>query len=350
MSKLAILPVLIALLFLSGCIGDAPASLPPELLLPVSTRVDTAIVTRGSVAAVSRYIGITRTSSEHLSFGSITDRFCQFYVHIGDSVTEGQLLATLNTENIERDMANQLANISRILQENDLNNQRQCLHIRRLVQEGASSHEIESAELLLEQEKERQALRLSHEEEHLAALKTQLEMMEIRAPYDGVITYIVRLEAGEWVGSFRPVIYISTGNNVFVEYMGSILQHPGRAVRVIGYITSNSYSLQHSPLTAAEQLYYQSHLSATPIRFEIDGNIPPPTGAYVSIDVYTQWEEDALRIPSNALFYVAEHGFHVYRIKSGQLELVVLEIGARTETFTEILSGLYEGDEIFVRP
>jgi len=370
MNKIRILLGFVMLLALSACAGDTVASNPPELLVPISARVDTAVVTRGPVASVSRHVGITRTRSESLSFGSVANRFGSFYVHIGDYVTEGQLLARLDTESIENDIAEQVANIARMRQENALYVQGRILEIDRLAYEYATmtrtaaenldenamatAHtrrfDIMRAELSLELAQERQALSLSHAEERLTELRAALTMTELRTPYNGVVTYLPNIETRQWVRSFAPVVYIATDNHVFVEYMGSALQHPGRAVRIIGHINGEIYNLAHRPLTTAEQLYYQSRASTMPIRFEAYDSPLPPLGAYVSIDVYTQWVPDALRIPSNALFHVPGQGFHAYRMENGQLNLAVLEVGARTETFAEIISGLYEGDEVFVRP
>jgi len=345
----AILLVLFIMLAFSACSGGDDPWAPPELLVPVSARVDTAFVTRGDVAAVSTYVGITRTSSQSLSFEGVAGNFASFYVSIGDNVVQGQILARLNSENLERDIANQEAYIARIQQENTLHSQGMRLEVSRLTREGAPRNDISRAALELDVASERYALRLSHANARLAELNASLAQMEILAPNDGVITYLPQFERGQWVGSFMPVVFISFDDYVFVEYMGNALQQPGRAVRVIGHIHGEVYDLIHSPLTPARQLYYQSRISANPIRFVAqEGSLP--LGAYVSLDVYSQWVPDVLRIPSNALFYVPGQGFHVYKIVAGALTQIALAIGARTETFTEVISGLQEGDEVFVRP
>jgi multidrug efflux pump subunit AcrA (membrane-fusion protein) len=370
MSKLFILPVLAILFFFTSCTTENTLPPPPALLTPVSARMDTAVVTRGPVAALSKHTGITRVKSESLSFGSVANRFGNFYVHIGDYVSEGQLLAELDTSSIERGITEQTELIARMREENAFYIQRLILDMAVLTYEYAAimreaaenydgeameaarlrSFEIMRIELSLELAQERQALALRHAEERLAELRANLSMAEIRAPFDGVITYLSNFESGQWVSSFSPVVFISNNKNVFVEYMGSTLQHPSRAVRIKGHINGEVYDLEHRPLTAVEQLYYQSRLGRIPIHFKVPDDVPLPLGAYVSIDMYSQWLPDTLRIPSNSLFHAVGQGFYAYKLDDGQLTLVMLEVGPRTDTFTAIISGLEEGDEVFVRP
>jgi len=353
----------------SACTGYRTASnLPPELLAPVSAtiRTDTATITRGTVAEVRQYTGIVRASSESIGFGSVAARFGVFYVQPGDMVSQGQLLARLDFEQIQIRIARQEEHITATRRQQTLaNNIRaieldiQYLENARLMQQAIKNYDKEAiaaaesgrldiyrarmeSEFLLEQ----QALALRHEESYLDSLKEQYERSKLHAPFDGMVTYIADLLPGSWVASFTAIMHIVADDApIFVEYIGESYPNLHGVARIHAHIGGQIYNAARLNLTREQILRY----GGSPLRFTLETAEPPPVGSFVSMYVYTHFEEDVLRIPRNALHHDPDMGFYVYRVDGLYLTQEYLTIGPRTETYVAVLSGLVEGDVVSVR-
>ena len=62
------------------------------------------------------------------------------------------------------------------------------------------------------------------------------------------------------------------------------------------------------------------------------------------------WEgKDVLRVPSSAVFRHGD-GWAAYTIARSRARLREVEIGHRSPTFTQIVSGLAEGDAVILHP
>ena len=305
------------LIILSSC---QTYTLAPNLITPASRQIDTAIVTRGNIADITRFEGVTRIGSIGLSFGSNTGGFGELYVYEGQEVFEGDLLAILDTTHIEELIYETENRINRLQQERRLiiNEMTARLAIDDTLRNRA---EIDIRSLHFE-------LSLKHANEDLDILHERLTAAKIYAPFNGIITYIPSRQRGDWVHAFEHIIFISNNNTVFVEYIGASPLRVSNASRIEGHIAGEVYEL---------------FLTDSPIRFMGEGL---PLGRYVSIHVYNQFASNALRIPTNAIFYDS----YVYIIKDNRLVLTPVILGIQTETFTVILEGLNEGDEVYVRP
>jgi len=342
--------------------------MPPELIIPASAtiRTDTATVTRGPVAEVTRHNGAVLTNPAFINFGELSASFGRFYVQLGDTVNQGQLLARLDFEHIQQRIIQQEENIAAMRRQHSLDNGIRALDLdimtaenNRQMQQAAENNnldamaaaergrwEIDRVRMELGFARERQALSLSHEENVLNALRQQFEHSELRAPFDGVIAFISDLSPGKWVTPFSTIVGIVPENYcVFVEYVGGTSLFIHRAARIQAHVDGQVYDATRIYLTR-EQAQQYAH---PPLRFTLDTEDPPPVGSFVSLYIYTHWEEDTLRIPRNALHYDPDMGFYVHRVDETQLTQVFVTVGIRTETYVAILSGLWEGDVVSVR-
>ena len=339
----ALAVVLLLALFLSACVGGSTDAA-PELLVPVSAqlRLDTAIASYGPVAEVSRRTGIVRITSEPVNFGAVSAFFDAFYVRPGDEVVYGQLLARLDMTNLEEQITRQEEHIEQLRRDFAFENSLAAIDIEIQALTGSAA----SARLELELARERQALNLRHLEADLEALKARYTQSQLFAPFDGTVTHVSHHGFGAWVAPFETVIYIApVGAQVFVEYVGGSPFGHGMTVRTQAHINGNVYDATRIGVTREQSFRYERF----PMRFILDTDVQPPIGARASLHIYTAWVEDALRVPRNSLFFNPDMGFYAYRVENGQRELVLLTVGIRTETYAEIISGLEEGDEVYVR-
>jgi len=334
--------LLSAIIILSACgVGSSP---PPELLTPVAAQIslDTAIAVRGPIADVERRMGIVRTESIPVNFGAVTASFYSFYVRPGDEVSYGQLLARLDMTHFEEQISHMEAAIARMRGWYEFDNDLAALNLDIQARMGM---DVSQGRLELTFGQERQALSLSHAEADLQAFKSRLYGAELRAPFDGTISLLSDFSKGSWVTSFEPVLYIVPSDAaVFIECL-DVTPINIRATRIQAHIDGAVYDTTRLPTTVEQMLRY----GRIPARFSLDSGEMPPVGSLVPLYVYNNWEEDVLRLPRNVLFSSRDIGFYVYRVVDGQREMVAITVGMRTDSYIEVLSGIEEGDEIYVR-
>jgi len=324
--------------------------LAPPLVIPTVPvqQIDTATVTRGPVRDVSRVAGLVSVDSVPVGFGGITGPFYRHYVNFGDAVTEGQLLARLDFTRLEGSITWLEDHIAYLQRLHAIQNSISSINIDILVQEGADSWVISRARLEHTLAQERQALTIEQNERALAGLREDFARSRLVAPMDGIVTQIGNFSYGSYVPPFSAIMYISpTDGEVFVDYIGDVhaVHVMLGAKRVVAHIGNQVYDLHRINLTRAQV----SRLGPTALRFGFDTDITPPMGSYVNIHIYTQWVEDALRIPRAAVSYEAELGYYVLMPGTGGLTQIDITVGASTPTYIEVLSGLSEGDVVIVR-
>ena len=377
MSKFLLFGVMLCM-FLTACVPTAWDDYVPELIRPEAARLDTVVVDRGPVMELTSHIGVTRYQSESIYFINPIGNFDRFYVRTGDSVREGQVLARLITDHIEEQISDLRSRIAAMRRDNALEfDIRQVaidimvLNNAKAVADAAANLDsaafaaaeagalaIERAKLDLELEKERRALALRHQEERLRNLQNLLDYAELVAPFDGIITYMDDIQSGNYVGVARPLIYLSTGDEIIVEILGltgmnfptvgpgaPITWRPSIArdgVLARAYINGAAYDLVFM-VTPVENRHFR------PVQYEILSNSPLQAGLYFPVHFYTVRLEDVVRVPANAVF-TGPGGVYVYRMIDGELVNTGIQMLARTTSMVAVSEGLEVGDVVFVRP
>ena len=338
----------IAVLILSSC-GRVAGGAAPELLVPVvaEIRFDSAIVERGPLLEMDVRLGFVRVESAALNFGPIAATFDTFYVLPGDTVTYGQLLARLNTEQLDAQILRQEEHIAGMRSRFDFENELRRIDIRILTAQGAGAA-ISNARMELDFAIERQTLQLRHAEADLQNLLDRLPAMELRAPADGTVTYVLGHTQGVWIPPFSSVLYFAAEDaRIFVEYVGGDPYAHPRDIRIEAHIGSEIYTATRMWLPWEQARRYGQFV--TPTRFILETETQPPPGTLVVLHFFNRQVEDVLRLPRNTMFFNNDLGFYVYRIVGNQLEMTAVSTGIHTETYVEILGGLAEGDEVYVR-
>lgn len=354
--KIKFILLLLPLLFI-GCTAGSAIDV-PELLVPVSVQHDSHIVGRGRIARFSQYRSIVRVESEGVFFRSTPLPFGGFEVVEGQEVRQGDVLARLNTGAIEAQMENRRERIADLQAEHRFQNRQMEIAIEiaqlELQQEPTDLKrlEVERLQLELRQAREWQAFSLSYYESSLTEMTQQMAEAELLAPHDGVVTYRADIRQGTWIEAFRNIVYISDGQNLFVEYIGVTTPMIMRGSNVYALIAGNYYALERIILPPNEILYYIRYTGMAPFRFTF---IDPPSenvrlGLFAPLLVYDAVLEDVLRVPPNAVFRDALLGNYVNLIgENGQRTAQPVEVGLRTDPWVEITAGLLEGDEILVQ-
>jgi multidrug resistance efflux pump len=179
-------------------------------------------------------------------------------------------------------------------------------------------------------------------------------MARIRAPFDGIITFVTG-KRGEQFDAFNPVAIISDPGKleVSVELQGTDLARVQNSQEAI--VTTEAFGtreirgkvvrLPSFELSGSGPLG-QSNPRAVRISFE-----PPGPGAALGqlaqVTVITQQKEDILLIPNTAMRRFGNRRY-VQVLVDGRRRDVDVETGLVTETETEVTKGLKEGQIVIV--
>ena len=372
MKKLLVKVIFFAALLTILAACAAPEIPEPALIRPISARMSTTFVDRGEVAGISQFPGLVRLHSEALFFNYHGGNFAEFHVQTGDFVTEGQLLARLETEDLERQIERQEAFLAHARRSAALRHDMLQLDIDMLILRQAQQAqddifdeglelEIGRARLALTHERERNNFTIRQGEDYMRQLQERMQQSALFAPYDGYITLLENISERQWVAALQNIMHIGAPDTLHIEAYGFFaLDFPGatsptpwipipvlQAEEIHAHSREGVFILEYASLTPLEQ---RTHGRVVPpVYFNVVGDELPALGEHVTIYFYSQRQQDVLRVPSNAIFQIAGE-FYVYRLENGELTPVVVEIGARTGVFTAVLSGVSEGDEVFVRP
>jgi multidrug efflux pump subunit AcrA (membrane-fusion protein) len=368
-------------IFISACGERAPVGHTegPPLIVPVMGRALPAVVDRGPVTSERLLPAVVRVDSVPLFFAMDGLTFDAFHVLPGETVYEGQLLATLYTERRREQIADREAALNRLDRANALSAEiwtidYQLMQIRyneRLhtaaenFDEAAMADaqrlylDMDRARLEREQQLEWQRIERADALNRLNELRETIKDTELRAPFDGEITYINVISHGAPIHTSQAILYIMpVGALPFVEYLGttfhtSLMPLPNslrisQIRRFKGEIKGQIVDLTHIPITREEAAYNSLHELQSRVRFTLPEGSDFPVGSHVRLFAYLTYVADTLRVPANAVFSDGAAPY-VYRWEEDVWFPVFPTFGVRTSVYHEILDGLSEGDVIRVR-
>ncbi len=190
----------------------------------------------------------------------------------------------------------------------------------------------------------------------VAAAQATLDKTVMTAPFDGVVLDITT-EVGEWVTPsppgvlIPPVIDIIDPDSLYVsaplDEADVARVQVGLPVRIsmdafrgrsfpgtLAYVSSFVETRQEQNRTLTVEAVFHDR--------ELPENVLP--GLSADVEVILAARDDVLRIPTYALL----EGSKVLVVRDGTLESVAIETGLRNWEFTEVISGLDEGDRVVV--
>lgn len=351
-----------------GCGRKEEAVKVPELLEPVGVDVDTAVVKKMNLSSVNSYQGEVVPDMVGAYFAN-SGQAGAVKVEIGDKVKKGQLLATLSgSETSVKELQDELASQ---LDENAELNETAKNKISQLgieykkieknrkkakskkdknmlsKQMIAKQEEIKTENLRLKLQKQSQNLHIKELKSDINSARDQSKLNKLYAPVNGeVITK--NLAPGDFVTGGVAVITIADMDKTKIrtEYIGaSVLQ---KASSYQATINGKKYEV-----TAEEQEVSQMDIemgenmpTSTYFDYKKDSNVS--VGDSVTLELYNNATEDALVIPGNALFK-GKGEKYVYRMDGDVKKKVNVTIGTMTDAYVQIVTGLKEGDVVYVQ-
>lgn len=245
----------------------------------------------------------------------------------GQYVNRGQVLATIDSETLEKNIAeveSQLSFATTVFEKRD-----------RLWKQNIGT-EID----YLQAKNNKESL-----EKSLETLKTQLDKTKIKAPFSGTIEE-VPVSAGQIVQPGTPVAFLVSNENMYIHaevseaFVGKFKR--GDAVNVTIPALGESFE---STVTSVGSV-----INAASRTFTIEVKLPK-VDQYLKTNLVTVLEltdyrvDDAIVIPSRIIQEDLK-GTYVYKVNGSKAQKVHIQLGKTYGSQTEVLAGLTAGESI----
>lgn len=288
------------------------------------------------------------------------------YVDEGDVVEQGDLLLELWNDDREAQVAQALAQISATTHRREQlcveaeNAMREAERADSLLQRGLASQEIRDTARTRASAASFACEAARNDEETasatLALHRALLAETQLKAPFAGVVAEITG-EVGEYVTPSPPGVATPPAVDL-IDYTCLYVTAPidevdaGRLrTGMTARVSLDAFRGQYFPATLTRISPYVLELEKQARTVAVDVQLTHEedaaqllVGYSADVDIVLETAADTLRIPTEAVL----EGDRVYRLDpdSNRIELVDIEVGLRNWNYTEVTSGLSEGDHV----
>lgn len=355
---------------LAGCAKKEKVKEAPELLDPVGSVTDTVSVVRGTISGTNIYDAQVIPYTEELGF-EIEGNITGINVQIGDEVKKGDVLAVLDGagEGNEYDTIvselkqqkntyseeNLVAEYDIKILETERNQLKKSLKSvkgeeKKAVKKQIAIKEadIEIAKARLSGNKDIQKIEISELKRKKKLALEKLEKNYLYATMDGVITYI-DMEPGLYVeaNSFVLALSDNTKKQIKSEFV-SKRELTSADDYYVMYKNKHYGVTQHEYDPAEIDSLIEAELVPCSYFDVNDKDVEFEIGESLELYVVTDEQNDALIIPSNAL-YREGSACYVYKQAGDNKVKTEVTVGTSTTSMVQIIDGIQEGDVVYVK-
>lgn len=319
--------------------------------------VTTAIVTTSNMAETVSVFGEVVAGRESAVAARVGGVAQDVPIRIGDLVEEGDVLARLDTELLEIELAQAEAQIAIAqagisVSEARLDRAEKAFRRAETLRQNSTIAEAQLEERASDFAEARGAqqealARIQASRNALEQARYRLDNAVVRAPFDAVVLDVATevgqfITAGSQVATLIDTSALEIEANVPARYVSALRKdQPVTATTDIG-----------DTVTLTLRAILPTEFAATrtrPVRFELqDTEATIAVGQTVTLDVPVSAPREVLVVPKDALVQ-AQGGWSVFVHEDGKAMPRTIEIGAALNSSFEVLSGLNEGDEVVVR-
>lgn len=339
----AFLAAVMTTVSMSGCylLPDEEEVLPPPVVKTSEVTYSTVTAKRKDLEKKIQTTGIVTAENQYkLLYEKQGGTIRKFFVRTGDAVKAGDPICELDTQDVDYQIT-----------EKELYKKRAELNVAIIRQNGGSVAEIDRAGVEVEL--------LNNE---LKKLYEKKDLAVLRAPVDGVVSYITDVKSGDSVGTGQHIATVIDTSSLYIpikpenyplfkidteikiviaktEYKGVVFMNPE---------TVADYIVEHQgEHNADDGTGIQYELGTVYIRFK--DIIPAETVGQIADCVLIQQRVENAIVISNNLIKTINGQDVVYVLRDGEKVPVTITVGLKTGSQSEIVSGLNEGDEIILR-
>ncbi|QIX62581.1 efflux RND transporter periplasmic adaptor subunit [Hymenobacter sp. BT18] len=291
--------------------------------LPVQVYVVKATSLADEVAATGSILAEESVVIKSEISGKITS----LNIREGQPVSKGQLLFSINADEIQSNLRKQEYNIKLF---RDQEKRQRVL----LDKEYISAQEYEQAnnQLLTAQA-------------DLQTLRASLAKAYVRAPFSGVLG-LTTATVGTYVSPGAEITTLSRVKPVKINFTVpsrfSSLVRTGDPITITDEASNKKYEAKVYALDP--QIDPVSRTQTVRARFANTNNELRP-GAFVKVNLQLSQTSDALQVPTEAVIPEAS-GYSVYTVQQGKMVPKKVKIGVRSDRLIQITDGLAVGDSV----
>lgn len=362
MKRFALFFLALLLLALPIARAEEENEIVPELLEPVGVKMDSEPVRRGTIFQTVIYEGAVVTESREAYF-TVDGKIKDVFVKIGQQVKKGDVLMTLNEEDIQEEADRLTEQIAHERQQNEyaceiarLDIDSQVVDLMRM----KDQHEFDQAIRLLEEDiraaegrlrqlRESQSLAIEALEDELNAIEGKLGYDEILAPCNGRVAYLKSLSQDDFVAAYDTLVCVTDDESVLIDTLLVSDTMIALAHHYYARVGDGLYDIEIVEANWQENLLISLEGGELRSKFVIqnpDGKIE--AGLYACVCLETKYVEDTLIIPKNALNSDLTGRF-VYVERDGARVRQNVKVGVTTDREAEITEGLAEGEIVYVK-
>ncbi|MBP5462304.1 MAG: hypothetical protein J6Y20_09290 [Lachnospiraceae bacterium] len=350
---LAILLTAVLLLSLSGCGKPEPET--PELLHPIETANAVCIVSKQYLTSVQCTGGYVVPECVNLSFSYDTSAY-QVAVVLGDHVTKGQLLMEFNPE-LEDTIKRMEIALEREKTEYDYDVEqfnKQIKELKNTAKLLGSSYEskmiklqIQEMQLNFDRSHAEQAKLIEKDVEELEKKKQELQESKLYSPCDGVVVYQSVYEDGDPIR--KDATFLSIAKDDTKQLACSFISRADydEFTDVKAYIGEKSYDVKYIPYTDEELYKLERTGNEYDTYFTADLDDSVAIGDYVQFVFSKKSKEPVYTVPTAAIVKNGKLDT-VMLVRDGFMESREVTVGDSGLNDTEIVSGLSEGDVVYI--
>ncbi|ALD21490.1 efflux RND transporter periplasmic adaptor subunit [Hymenobacter sp. DG25A] len=257
----------------------------------------------------------------------ISGKITSLNIREGQPVRRGQVLFSINADEIQADLRKQEFNIK--LYRDQERRQRVLL----------------DKEYISAQEYEQTNNQLLTAQAELQALRANLAKAYVRAPFDGVLG-LTTATVGTYVSPGTEITTLSRIRPVKIDFAvpGRFASkvRAGDVVTVTDEATNKKYEAKVYAIDP--QIDPVSRTQPVRARYANTGNELRP-GSFVKVNLQLGESTDALQVPTEAVIPEAS-GYTVFTVKNGKAVSTKVKIGIRSEKVIQITDGLAVGDTV----
>lgn len=353
---------------LTGCgKQQAETEAAPELIDAVGVDMDTAEVMRMDLSGVVSYSAQVTPRIEEISFlssGSID----KLKVSVGDYVKKGQLLATLSgNSDKEKQLRQEIKNLREtnedvnkqssydieMLEENVKNLQKkrnaakksaERKRLDKQILEG--KEDIKLAEERLRQQKELQQLEIRQKEEEMEETRQTVKSSKLYSPINGEVVSTTG-GSGYMVQGGNTAFQIANMDVFRLKTVYVSSTEIAKASRCVAVVGGKEYEIQiEEQEISREDIEKNKYPTSSTFDFVSD-HVEAKVGDSATVNLYKDSVEDALVVPSNAVFGTGSERY-VYVVNGDAKTKVSVTTGTKTDAYVQIETGVKEGDIVYV--
>ena len=349
-------------LLLSSCASETEAV--PTLVENSEVKLPAIMVEYGDVFNIDYATGGIHPYSEKLSF-SASGVFAGFDVISGQQVKQGDVLAHLDSESLQAQLASMKENLEYFQEAAELELTTLNLAYQQVKEEqaqlqaaGAPDYALElkyieawEATMNINHAKQNHELEFGELEEQVRQLEDELtQNLQITAPFDGTVTWInTKVETGEYLTEETPIIAISSNDRLYIISEKMTDTYRTFCERIYAKIGDEEFDLVMRPRSDKEDIQNQRLQYALTTEYDFVDDLPADvdTGSNALVVFLWNYRPNVLYLP-NAYVHKDEQGYYVFRVIDNELVRTDIETGVQSQIETEIVSGLQEGDAVYV--